>query len=107
VNQGCGGTFNVSSGEIQSLDINSDGFYEPNLDCSWYINSNNLDEILVVTFERFDLEPSPNNTCVYDYVEVSVPISFFKQNRALLMDQNIRNENLKPSFYRGVAHRKY
>ncbi|GFR28958.1 cubilin [Trichonephila clavata] len=70
VDHGCGGTFNVSSGEIQSLDIDSDGYYEPNLDCGWLINTNDADEVLAVAFETFDLEPSPNNTCNYDYVEL-------------------------------------
>ncbi|GIX69294.1 cubilin [Caerostris extrusa] len=70
INQGCGGYINASSGTIQSLDANSDGFYEPNLDCSWYIVSNADGQVLHVIFDNFDVERSPNNTCIYDYVEL-------------------------------------
>ncbi|GBN16484.1 Cubilin [Araneus ventricosus] len=69
INQGCGGTLNTSSGEIQSLDADSDGFYEPNLDCSWLVQGD-IDQVLRVTFDRFDVEPSRNGTCVYDFVEL-------------------------------------
>ncbi|GFU30258.1 cubilin [Trichonephila clavipes] len=78
VDHGCGGVLNVSSGEIQSLDIDSDGYYEPNLDCIWFINTNDPGKVLAVAFETFDLEPSRNNSCIYDYVGVS--ISFFFLN---------------------------
>ncbi|CAL1282886.1 unnamed protein product [Larinioides sclopetarius] len=69
INQGCGGTLNTSSGEIQSLDADTDGLYEPNLDCSWLIQGD-IDKVLQITFDRFDLEPSRNDTCVYDFVEL-------------------------------------
>ncbi|XP_055944726.1 cubilin-like isoform X2 [Argiope bruennichi] len=68
-NQGCGGTLNATSGEIQSLDADSDGFYEPNLDCSWLIQGDE-DQVLQITFDRFDLEPSTTDACVYDFVEL-------------------------------------
>ncbi|XP_035232267.1 cubilin-like, partial [Stegodyphus dumicola] len=78
VSQGCGGIRNISNGElgeIVSPDINSDGFYESNLDCSWLIVSSSPDQVILLNFTSFSVEDQSNNSCVFDYLEVRDGIS--------------------------------
>ena len=57
--------------QIQSLDANSDGNYEPNLNCQWLL-SGEAGKVLKLTFTRFSVERQQNSTSVtcWDYVEV-------------------------------------
>ena len=64
-----------TSETIQSVDINSDGKYEDELDCQWKLIGD-PGKILSLTFSRFVLEApgmDPNNEqeC-YDFVEVNM-----------------------------------
>ncbi|KFM62124.1 Cubilin, partial [Stegodyphus mimosarum] len=68
--QGCGGMLNTSTGEIKSVDVDSDGQYESNLDCNWLIMSSSPNQVILLNFTSFNVESSRNNTCVYDYVEL-------------------------------------
>ena len=70
---GCGGLVNVTDGSktISSLDANSDGKYELDLNCHWTIVAPE-DKIIKLRFTHFDLELRQNNThqSCWDYVEV-------------------------------------
>lgn len=68
--QGCGGGLNDTSGEIASLDVDSNGMYEPDLDCAWMIFVNEPDKIIKITFISFDLQMPSNGTCDNDYLEI-------------------------------------
>nr|XP_042896535.1 cubilin [Parasteatoda tepidariorum] len=68
--QGCGGTINAASGTIQSFDVDNNGLYEPNLDCNWFVTSDNPDKILQISFERFDIDDSSDGSCEFDYLEL-------------------------------------
>lgn len=76
VQQHCGGNLENHFGEISSVDIDDDGFYESNLDCVWHIimSWNNVSRI---TFQLMDIEESHSNTsdCIYDYLEIIDGIS--------------------------------
>ncbi|XP_042234787.1 cubilin-like [Homarus americanus] len=72
----CGSNVNISyegaSQTIRSLDFNSDGNYEPMLDCQWLVRGQ-PNHVVTLNFTRLDLEPpGANDTipCPYDSVEV-------------------------------------
>lgn len=67
---GCGGTLTGGTGTIQSVDINSDGSYEPNLDCMWYITIPDSSKVVQFDFSGvFQIEPSSSG-CTFDYIEI-------------------------------------
>ena len=71
--RGCGGLVNVTDGSktITSLDSNSDGRYETDLNCHWTVVAPEA-KIIKLRFTSFDLELRQNDThqSCWDYVEV-------------------------------------
>ncbi|ODM98815.1 Cubilin [Orchesella cincta] len=80
--QGCGGTKNVTAQPLtlQSIDLDSNGRYDDNLECQWLIIAPEFSSI-EVTFNTFNIEGSggPNKntsitltpgSCPYDYLEI-------------------------------------
>ena len=62
-------------GQVQSLDINNDGHYENNVDCSWTIWSNDLAEDYVqLHFTSMDIQGGKE--CSNDYIKVSFMSSY-------------------------------
>lgn len=69
--QGCGGTFTAPSGEFGSPSEN--GEYMNNLDCHYLIKMpRNTQSPIKLTFLSFHLEGQMENSCPFDYVEVSI-----------------------------------
>ena len=71
--QGCGGIVNVTEGSqtIRSLDTDSDGQYEPQLNCQWTVVAP-AGKVVRLRFAQFRLELRQNDThreC-WDYLEV-------------------------------------
>lgn len=67
---GCGGTLTGATDTIQSVDVDSNGSYEPNLDCMWYITLPDSSKVVQFDFSGvFQVEPSSNG-CTFDYIEV-------------------------------------
>ncbi|XP_077993791.1 cubilin-like [Glandiceps talaboti] len=65
---GCGGDLTDSSGQFTSLDADTDGSYENDLECVWRINVG-LNQVVKLTFtSTFDIETSTD--CTNDYIEV-------------------------------------
>ena len=72
--QGCGGNIdltNIGQKQISSVDIDSDGKYEPDLNCHWLITSDQS-KVIKLRFTSFDLEVRENGSRAecWDYVEV-------------------------------------
>nr|XP_027235513.1 cubilin-like [Penaeus vannamei] len=72
----CGGNVNISSDgatqTIRSLDADSDGDYEPFLDCRWMVVGL-AENVVNLTFTRLDIEPPGENDtspCPYDHVQI-------------------------------------
>ena len=65
--QGCGGLLRSTSGSFASLDADGNGYYEPELDCTWQIVAPQ-GQVISLTFNSFNLEVDQN--CDYDYIEV-------------------------------------
>ncbi|XP_047482510.1 LOW QUALITY PROTEIN: cubilin-like [Penaeus chinensis] len=72
----CGGNVNISTAgatqTIRSLDADSDGNYEPFLDCRWSVVGL-ADNVVNLTFTRLDIEPPGENDtspCPYDYLQI-------------------------------------
>ena len=66
----CGGILNSTSGWMQSLDRDNDGFYDTNLECIWTIEAKEYD-VIVLHFMYMDIKG--NFGCTDgDYIEVSV-----------------------------------
>eukprot|EP00094_Tigriopus_californicus_P007479 TCALIF_07201-PA protein Name:"Similar to CUBN Cubilin (Canis familiaris)" AED:0.40 eAED:0.40 QI:0/0.87/0.82/1/1/0.88/17/121/1211 len=80
VDQGCGGPMRVTEGgsgvQIRSLDTDSDGSYEMDLDCDWAFQGPS-GKVLRMTFQQFDIEQEVNGTesTCWDYLEVRDGIS--------------------------------
>ncbi|XP_015795561.2 cubilin-like, partial [Tetranychus urticae] len=71
--QGCGGILNGTSGSLESPDIDKDGRYENNLDCTWLIISDGKYDVLEITFSLMDIEASslsPKIECANDFLEI-------------------------------------
>lgn len=67
---GCGGTKTEDTGTIQSVDLDLDGEYEPNLDCTWNIGLSNTTKVIRLEFQgSFGIQQSGSN-CEADYLEV-------------------------------------
>ncbi len=79
--QGCGGLIQATSGTIGSVDADSNGEYEPELDCTWQI-SVPTDQVVRLTFNTFALE---GGDCDYDYVEVRTFFFDFSLSWALFV----------------------
>ena len=63
-----GGILTASSGYITSIDVNSDGQYDNNLDVLWQIL---LDRDKVIAFEVLEMDIYMITTsCLDDYIEV-------------------------------------
>ena len=60
-----------SQGQIQSLDADGDGNYEPELNCQWIV-AGTPGKVLQLTFTQFNVEREANQTTIscWDYVEV-------------------------------------
>ena len=56
-----------TSGLIRSLDVDGDGIYEQDLDCTWIIESP-PDKVVKLDITDFELEP--DDFCRYDSLEV-------------------------------------
>ena len=56
-----------TSGLIRSLDVDGDGIYEQDLDCTWSIESP-PDKVVKLDITDFELEP--DDFCRYDSLEV-------------------------------------
>ena len=56
-----------TSGLIRSLDVDGDGIYEQDLDCTWTIESP-PDKVVKLDITDFELEP--DDFCRYDSLEV-------------------------------------
>lgn len=72
--QGCGGYKSVGTGQsvvLQSLDADSSGQYEPDLNCQWLIVGAD-DKVLQYSVSRLDIESEQNGTVTtcWDYMEV-------------------------------------
>ncbi|KAH9514310.1 hypothetical protein Btru_028678 [Bulinus truncatus] len=64
---GCGGRFNQSQGSFTSVDIDNDGFYEPNLDCLWYITVG-PDKVVRINITQINIDGQ--TPCENDYLVV-------------------------------------
>ncbi|XP_071787824.1 cubilin-like isoform X2 [Asterias amurensis] len=66
---GCGGILNAPRGTITSVDVNSDGNYEDNLNCMWFISAE-INKVIELTFTgTFNIEDSAG-TCPFDFLEI-------------------------------------
>lgn len=83
---GCGGTIqNQVKGVITSPDLDGDSDYESNLNCVWTIAApDTYDQILSLTFERFDVEGSEGEECENDYLAVYDGTTLHSQSLAKL-----------------------
>ncbi len=76
-NSGCGGVINLRTSSVnqgttmRSLDADSDGHYEPNLNCQWLVAGRQGKNVRL-RFTEFDVESAQNETGVFcwDYIEV-------------------------------------
>lgn len=59
----------LSSITIQSPMMNRH-LYKPNMNCLWQI-STELDSLIEIHFEQFDLEPDDENKCTNDFLEIA------------------------------------
>jgi len=64
---GCGGVYTTPTGLIHSP--NHPDFYPHNINCEWNITVAEF-QTVKITFKDFDIEV--HDTCLYDYVVVSV-----------------------------------
>ena len=60
---------NQTSGWIASPDLDGDGLYDFNLNCSWTIE---VDETNVIAFRILYMDISPSEDCHLDYLLVSI-----------------------------------
>ncbi|XP_058537778.1 cubilin isoform X1 [Neofelis nebulosa] len=68
--QGCGGYLTGSSDTFASPDSDSNGRYDKNLNCVWFIVAP-VNKVIKLTFKTFALEaPSSAQRCIYDYVKL-------------------------------------
>ncbi|XP_075408563.1 cubilin [Tenrec ecaudatus] len=68
--QGCGGYLTGSNHTFASPDSDSNGRYDANLNCAWFISAP-VNKLIKLTFNTFALEAaSILQRCVYDYVKL-------------------------------------
>lgn len=68
--QGCGGSLTGSNDTFASPDADSNGRYDKNLNCVWFIVAP-INKLIKLTFNTFALESaSVLGRCIYDYVKV-------------------------------------
>lgn len=68
--QGCGGFLTEDNSTFVSPDSDSDGKYDRELNCIWYIIAPE-NKLIELTFSKFSLERgSADGRCYYDYVQV-------------------------------------
>ncbi|XP_004716072.1 cubilin [Echinops telfairi] len=68
--QGCGGYLTGSNQTFASPDSDSNGRYDKNLNCAWFISAP-INKLIKLTFNTFTLEAaSVSQRCVYDYVKL-------------------------------------
>ncbi|XP_059179039.1 cubilin-like [Physella acuta] len=65
--QGCSGTFRQPNGTIRSLDIDNDGQYEPDMECSWLIF---VGENKAINFTINDIDIESHTSCDKDSLTV-------------------------------------
>ena len=65
----CGGIVTKPSGWITSPDLDQDGFYDFNLNCSWIIE---VAEYKLIAFQLLYLEIVPSEDCLVDRFLVSI-----------------------------------
>ena len=65
----CGGIVRRESGIFQPLDIDGDGFYDSNLNCSWYLVVG-FYKLVRVVIPEIDIEES--EFCEKDYIQVQL-----------------------------------
>ena len=65
--QGCGGYLTTPTGSFGSVDGDSDGLYENNLDCRWNIFGGD-NKVIQLSILGMDIEQEPS--CRYDYIKV-------------------------------------
>uniref|UniRef100_A0A8C3YL53 Cubilin n=1 Tax=Catagonus wagneri TaxID=51154 RepID=A0A8C3YL53_9CETA len=68
--QGCGGYLTGSTHTFGSPDSDSDGRYDKNLNCIWFITAP-VNKVIKLTFNTFALEAATSlQRCIYDYVKL-------------------------------------
>lgn len=68
--QGCGGYMTGSDHTFASPDSDSNGRYDKNLNCVWFITAP-VNKVIKLTFHTFALEAATTmRRCIYDYVKV-------------------------------------
>ncbi|KAF6371602.1 cubilin [Rhinolophus ferrumequinum] len=68
--QGCGGSLTGSNDTFASPDADSNGRYDKNLNCVWFIVAP-INKLIKLTFNTFALESaSVLGRCIYDYVKL-------------------------------------
>ncbi|XP_078582053.1 cubilin-like isoform X2 [Branchiostoma floridae x Branchiostoma japonicum] len=65
--QGCGGSLIADSGTIQPVDIDNNGQYENNQDCTWTVTAADT-KVISLSFDSFALEAE--SQCRYDYLQI-------------------------------------
>ncbi|XP_033110748.1 cubilin-like [Anneissia japonica] len=66
--QGCGGSRTTPTGSFTDVDIDSDGQYENNLDCTWLI-SVDASKVVKISFgSSIGIEAGIGGQCNYDYI---------------------------------------
>ena len=68
-NKECREELTQTSGWITSPDLDGDGLYDFNLNCSWVIEA---DENKVIAFRLLYLEITPTEDCTRDFLLVSI-----------------------------------
>ena len=66
----CGFSTNLTNGWIGPQLSTVDGFYDNNLDCTWYVTSTGIN-VIDMTFIYNEIEPN-NEKCELDFLEVSI-----------------------------------
>ena len=61
-------------GSFDSMDNDSDGLYDSNSSCLWYVNQNYYNHFNAPLLQLYltDLDIQPGESCQFDYIEVGI-----------------------------------
>ena len=70
----CGGVLEpgVANARLRSVDIDKDGFYEPNQDCTWTLMGDRFTHILQLNITAIDIQPG--DSCGHDFIKVCISV---------------------------------
>ena len=68
-NKSCGGVLTENTGWLASPDSDSDGLYDNDEDCWWFITA---EVYQAITINITDIDIEDNVVCGYDYLKVSL-----------------------------------